>query len=573
MAERGDSASPVKRTSSSRLIAAVLLGLLALLLVAAGVIFLDPFNLHIVDRIRGGYDAAATAIPAESSAYIGIDLLNRNLDDLDAFRELFAAATAGTDVEVADLEQRLDDLLASELSLSLADDVTSWLGQYVGIALVAAELDAFGRLAGFDWVIAAESRDRDASDRFLSRLAQNWADTQRETPSTGSYQGVSLTEFEEIAFGGSGRFVLIGSDLGALQQAIDAQNGTSLADSDSYALTLAQLPRERLLTAFVNGIQLSELLSGIPTPLPYISPENLPTASIRGTALAISLTDEGIQIDTVTSYDPEKMSPFETAALETRVVNPKTASLFPANTLLWLSGQGIDLFWSTLRRSLIAEIGRSDFDESMRLFEREFSINPDEQLFPYLDGEAALGVIPGAIGLLPAAFNVDLGAVAVIGTSDQAGLAANLAAFSSRIGNPIGGLGLVTMVQGSSGQTIYEFSTVLIPDLLFAYGTGNGYMMLGSSNQALQALHFSGGNSLADSSAYRQAIGSFPEEMSAGLFVDVQGLLDAVQGPTPGEEGLGALRALLSPVKHVAAASQATSDTAHTRLVVFVGGE
>jgi hypothetical protein len=573
MAEKEVGGSLAKRTSSSRVITGALLGLVALFLLAAGVIFLDPFNLHIVDRIRGGYDAAATAIPAESSVYVGIDLLNRNFDELDDFREVFVAATTGTDVDVANLEQRLDDLLARELNLSLEDDLKSWLGQYVGIALVAAELDEFGQLAGFDWVISAESRNRDASDQFLARLAQSWAGAQGESPSSEGYAGISLTKFKQIVFGRSGRFVLLGSSSGALHQAIDAQNGVSLADSDGYARTLAQLPRERLLTAYVNGAQLSELLAAVPTPLPHIGPDNLPTASIEGTALAMSLVKEGLQIDAVTSYNPEKLTLLQETALETRVTDPKTPTLFPADALLMLSGQGIDLFWSTLRRSLIAEIGRSDFDESMRLFEREFSINPDEQLFPYLDGEAALGLIPSEIGTISAAAEIDLGAIAVIGTSDQEGLAASLATFSTRIGNPIGGFGLVTTVQGSSEQIIYEFRTVLIPDLLFAYGTGNGYLMLGSSSEALQSMQFSGGGSLATTSAYQQAVQSFTDEMSVGLFADVQGILDVVGERVSDGGSLATMRALLSPIKYVAAGSQAGEDMAHTRLLIFVPRE
>jgi len=46
---------------------------------AAVVVIADPFDLHIKDRLFGGtFDAAAEAMPENTSVYIGVNLLENN---------------------------------------------------------------------------------------------------------------------------------------------------------------------------------------------------------------------------------------------------------------------------------------------------------------------------------------------------------------------------------------------------------------------------------------------------------------------------------------------------------------
>lgn len=552
----------------------VIVGAGLLLLAAVILLFVDPFSWHILDRVRGDYDAALVAIPPDSTAYLSINLLSPSRDRLDTLKEIFSSATSGTGVDLAELQRRIGDAVLQDGGISVEEDIIPWLGQYIGVAAVAVRLDPFGEFDGVDWVISAETRNRGASDQFLTKLKEGWTSSLGETARTSVYDGVTLNQFEQITFGQSGSLVLLGSTPKVIQQAIDAQNGDSLADLPGFDEAVAKLPADRLVTAYTHGDQLNELIASIPTALPRISPENLPTASIRGSALALTLVEEGIQVDSVTVYDPDKLSALQRTALESRSEDPVADELFPADTLLFLSGTGVDLFWASVRRSLIAELGRADFEESMQLFQREFSINPDEALFPLLTGEAAVGLVPSSVGTIASDSGFDVGLIAVAGTSDQASLADNLATFSERIGSPIGGLGAVRSFESEQGVTVYEFSTILIPDLLFAYGVGHGNLLLGSSAEVMQSMTFSGGESLANRPAYRQVWPSFPEMMSPGLFIDVDGLLGLInEGGRKSDQAVSQLSAALQPVEAVASASSVDDNIATTRIIIFVGLE
>ena len=66
-----------------------LIGLVAIIGITVALIFIDPFNWHIRDRFGGEYDAALTAIPADSLAYVGVNMLQY---DADAWNTMSGAA-------------------------------------------------------------------------------------------------------------------------------------------------------------------------------------------------------------------------------------------------------------------------------------------------------------------------------------------------------------------------------------------------------------------------------------------------------------------------------------------------
>ncbi|MFQ5398983.1 MAG: DUF3352 domain-containing protein [Anaerolineae bacterium] len=550
-------------------------GLVIVLLLAAGLAvaaFLDPFGWHLVDRMRGRYDAALAAVPADSSFYVGVNLLNVDQNRLGEIRTALDAATAGTTADFGDARRNLDEMLTQQLGLSLEQDILPWLGQYIGLAVLRVEPDEDGRLAAPDWVLSVETRDRDAADRFLEKLRSGWADFTGTAPAGDEYQGVTITYFDtapaeaRIAFARSKGLVLFGSGPRALRAAIEAQRGNSLADTGAFSELMPELPRGRLLTAFVNGSQLDQIAAVLPEAVPESVAANAPTAAIRGIALSLSLTDAGVQIDGVTAYDEARLSDAQRRALETYVAGTETAVLYPAETYLFLAGRGINLIWDYYHERVAAEMGESDFKESMSLFARQFGINPDTELFPFLDGDAAVGVmrVAGGKSVFPGA--AGLGATAVIGSSDPDTLAAHIAAFSDSIGDPVTGLGTVEKNAPGNDLVTYHFESVLFPAVPLNYGVGRGYLLLGSSQEALSELWPPAGESLADGEGFRQATEALPEGMAPGLYLDVAGLLAFLGQETALEPAVTPFRAIST----IAAGGRADGNLARFTVLVNI---
>ncbi|MFQ5420672.1 MAG: DUF3352 domain-containing protein, partial [Anaerolineae bacterium] len=520
------------RPSSRQLLWGGAAVLLVLVVGSLAVFWLDPFGWHIVERLTGRYDAAIQAIPANSPAYAGVNLLEVNQDKLAALQQTFARAAPDLDEEAA--RSRLDDTLMTELGLSVDEDVLPWIGQYVGFGVISVDLEAESVEEAVQWVVSVESRNREASDAFMQKLADGYAANSGETAVAAVYNDVAITVFPTLAFARSEGLALIGSSQTAVEQAIDAQHGDSMADSELFAEAVQELPADRLLTFFMDAQQVNEIAMSVfkdvfssfadlaETPeseLPNL--DEMQRNYVRGTAVAITLVDEGVQIDSISLFDPEAMTDWERELFNLAQAEADTAVLFPKDTFFYAaSSSGSTAVWNAYRKSIIAQSSREDFDESMRLFEQEFGFNPETDFFPLLDGGLAIGMMPAADSPF-----AGLGGVMAMGTSDEAQMLAALTDINAQLGDPQTGMGTITPL-AVNGLTLFEMDSILLPDIQPVYGVGSGNLWLGTGATAVQNLPQSEAESLASNGRFQTAWQAFPDTLSPVFFMDVTGLLD-----------------------------------------------
>ncbi len=486
-----------------------LAGVVGLVVVAGGVLWADPFGWRLWQRWTGGYDATITAVPRNSTAYVGLNLLNVDQERLGELVSAFADSQPDTPASLAELDQQM----VRTWGISLDNDIRPWLGQYAGFAL----LDVVEEIPGqpvITWVGMVESLDQVAADVFLQKLQDVWANKNGLTAESRIYKGISLTVFDGLVFGRSDNLVLFASSEDGIKEAIETQGETSLADSAVYQEAVNQLPEERMLTVFLNGSQLRELLTVSAAGLSITNPGNFLSPGIEGTAVALLLTETGVQIDAVTLYNPDRLSATHEEILQTPV-EEETAVFFPANTIAYLTGLRLDVLWENYRDAFIAETSEADFADSMALFADEFGLNPDRDLFPLLDGTTALGVLPVTNG--------GVGVTAVIHTTQPGALTTTLETFSATVGNPQTGIGTVTPIT-SNGAPGYQLESVLFPGWAVVYGLQQEYLFIGSEPAAAAALLWQNQPSLANHPPYQQIWQTFPADMQPVGYVDVDGL-------------------------------------------------
>lgn len=505
-------------------------------------LILDPLDLHLVDRLSGDFDAAALAVPPESMVYVGVNLLGAEQTELEALGQQFAATGDGG--------------ILAELGLSLEQDVVPWVGQYAGWALVDVAVDSFNQTAVSHWVFIIEARSTGPADTFLARLAEKWAVRGETTATSQSYEGVDLTVFPDLALGRNGRLLLIGSDAGTVQQAIDAKNGQAIDETDVYAEAVISLPPSRLLTVFVNGADLPQLRDAATvwtgTNLAFVPVDDVYSVGVGG-----FLVDAGVRLDMATTYDREALSPGRLAAVDSVLGRPQTAVNFPANTILYLAGQPFSQTWAAF-----IETEGADFAESMLLLGQQFGFDPAALVFPLLDGETALGVIPSSEGMLAAQTGLNVEAVALLGTSQpgqaQQPLDGLLAAIRA-VPLPIAKL---TDFPVGSGQ-VTELEMTLGPSLRLAVGAADGYVVAATTGAAAQLLHFDNSNTLAQTSAFQQAATLYAQENAPTFYLDVAGLRGAM-----GEET--AVGASLMPIHTIAANSNVVEGIVLNRIYLVL---
>ena len=551
------------------------------------ILFADPFDWNLLQRLDRNFDASAAAMPADTVAYVGVNLLEANVTRMTEIRDAFAAATAGTEFDFEEPMNELDTALDEELGIDFTEDIQPWIGQFMGIGLMDVALPDFESSADptLNWVAAIEARNTEAADAFLAKLTSNIAEQMGETAVSETYQDITFTSFpsddplEEMTFGRSGSLVLIGSGLDAVSQAVDAQNGDSLADTIVYKDTLAQLPLDRLVTLYIDGTELDQFVEDSMAQSPMSTAELATfeqfssTKGMKGIGMGLLVTDAGIQFDSVVTFDPTQLSELQQMSFNTWAAEAKTADIAPQDTLVYMSGSGLNIMWSAIRDLMMVEMSEAEFNESMSLFEQQFGLNPDTDFFPYLDGELAIIVAPSSSGLIADAAEMDLGLTLLVGTSDQAALADSVDTFSTAVGDPQMGMGTVEKTE-ADGLAMYELLSPMFDFMPINYGIGHDYLLISSGTESAHALQFDeDGLSLADSRDYQSVQAAFSDNRRPAVYVNVQGMLDTIGASPLVQEDAAEFdeaTAVFRPIRYFASSNTISENTARGTVIIFI---
>jgi hypothetical protein len=507
------------------------LALLALGLLAAVALLVDPFGWNLLDKVSGLRDEAAQAMPPDTALYAELDLINFDEATITDFSQPFVAALAQPGVE--DLGggiERLDEMLSAEIGLTLREDVMPWLGRSAGLGLTDLTLAPDGSIQGVGWLLVAGSQDRRAADDFLEQLGRQVTELSGIQPAESSYRGQTITSFDlataetplsGLAFTRSTGLVILGSDEATVRAAVDAQKNGSLADQEGYRELAAALPEERGLTLYAEAAQAPELsrLLGNVAPL-AIGPLDLTSLRLPPGAVGVTIVDEGLRLDTV--------SPLAGGATAGEVPGPRQmAGLLPAAALAYLTGDSLNGVWGSFKDSLEAGGNLADFEESMALFSREFGFDPDRELLPLLDDEWTLALLPADEGLLADQSGLPLGLVLLAGSGDPAGLEEALAGLNQGLEDQRLPLDTVE-VAGATAYFVDLESLLGAP--LPLYGIDGQVLFLGTDANSVEQVR-TAGTPLAGDSGHARATALLPEGYEAAAFLDLTRLMSLLDGP------------------------------------------
>jgi hypothetical protein len=575
MIEETTPAKSNRRTMLIGGVSAVLLGCCALLVVAGLVVIVDPFDLNIIGRLTGRYDAAAAAMPPDAGFYAGVNLLNLNPAEISRLTQPFIEAVGDPNLDSFEgAQDEFYDEVESASGIDIETDVIPWLGQHLGFGITEMDFASFGEFDSVTWILAAEVRDRDAADAFLIKFRDELAASSGNEIAEQTYEDVTLFEMqsqtpdEQIAFGRSGGLFIIGANLAAAQSAIDAQNGSSLDENDDYRRIMGDLPNGRALTVYASGQSLRELLeqnqgaAGVP-----FNPGGLPLTNFGSAAVAFSIVDPGLQIDIVSLFDQDELTANQQAMFAAAAQPVETAGLFPDQTVAFLSGSRLDLLWLSIRESTGDETA---FDESMDAFAQEFGVNPGTELFPLLNGQWALGIVAGQSGFLAEELEIPLGLAFIAGTDRPAELTATLDAIRAALEGQL----LIVESGESDGLTGYQVS--LGEDLppAFSFGLEQDYFFIATSQETAAAV-FAGGPALAESEQYQAVESEFAGDINLSFYLDVRALLGTLREGRTGFELQDFNEAIqgLEPLRAVALGNAYDDDIRRTQIIIFIETE
>lgn len=526
-------------------------GFVAILAIALILLLINPFQLRLIGRLSGNYDAAASAMPAETDLYMGINLLNARPDRLERlaplglpFMYLFGdelqsslpETTGEGGIPSAGMLAQIDQAIQSEFGITLSQDVTPWIGQYLGFGLVG--LSESGGQSEPRLVLAVEARSPGSADAFLEKLANGISGRQNAQFDQVEYNGAKLYtqrnsgQADQLVFGRSGRMVLFTTGLESFQQAVDAQNNNSLADDPTFRDLLQNLPRQNIAKLYLPDEMIDRalfsLLPGVADPYTSLALNTLaPSMAIpawSGSMLSVSQVDSGLQIDAFNAFDLQELSETERRTLEGGTGESRLVNKIPINTIAYISGDRLDVKWDSVVRTLASQTGESA-DTYVNMLEQELGFDPGSDLFAYLDGEWMLSIVPSDSGEFAQKENIKLGYFFIAEVEE-----------SERLRNT-----LQSLLGGSSAQSFRNFVPLDIDNgivyeaygygdtfPLFAYGINQGYFVVGSSGKLIKEM-FNSQRSISESDIFRQVLASLPAGTPPTFFMDVQGFLKIIR--------------------------------------------
>jgi hypothetical protein len=496
----------------------------------------------------GGDGSGSSADPASLAppkSPLFVEATVRPEGEMQANIASLAKSIAGVDdlggLIVSELESSAS---SSGEELDYEKEIEPWLGERGGLF--------FQRYDGSDFSgygVAIQTTDAAATRDFVDKQAEGGDEPVKD----GSYQGVDfkVQSDDGTTVGVIGGFIAIAEDEATFKRMVDASEGESLAEEDSFSSAVDAAPSGSFADAFVDVGELIDQSGGSidPEARQFLDSAGIDPEEATAVASLIPGSDQ-VEIDVSSDVGGE---------------NPPTGD---ASGLL-----------SSLPASSVAAVASADFGK--RLVEA----------IDRIDAEGIPGQVPphkfkstlkeAGIDVEKAVSSIGDLAVFAEGNSKSSltGAAVLTASGSKEATNTVSNLGLLLRASGTAGITAISGkvsgfsirSDELGPKPIVVAAEGERIAIGYGLPAAKQALAAGSDRSLGDSPAYKEAVSALGGTPISG-FVDGPAALKLASALVPaGDEGFSKAKRYLTKIDYLAIGSGAAGELSTAKLIAGIG--
>ena len=491
-----------------------------------------------------------------------------------------------------DWREDLEESLQDELDVDLQNDVLTWIGPEVSLAIRDIEPDD----AELEAAITIDVRDHEAAGDFLLE----WIEFQEEEYGT-DFDRSSKGEFdvwvsEDEIYGLSDQLLIATTDerlLSAIIQRADGDVEKSLDQDDYFKAAREALPTRRFTSLYVNGEKAGSIIEDTEFGQYFDSAfyEELPDWA----SASAGWIEDGIVLDVVAPLSEEVVS----VVSETKPLS-SPARLMPANTVAMLAfsfDPDVENWREALREYDFSELMEDfehldDFDPSdfpsdapfdpanmnmahlldfvLIAFDIVTGVDLERDFFAYLEGEMILGVPEFDYERVyedPEGNAVDAAALLSYQEIDEAELANTMEELTDWLGS-FGGLDISEADVGAQNDA----KVVELPDVDYSpgYVLHDGHLTIATTEEMLERvvqLQNGEARSLAQDDEYRRAIGHLSHDQYIQIYLDLQSLVEIgnIDESDLTKSQVRFLREILGSLAVVS-----TQDDSHDRLQVAI---
>jgi hypothetical protein len=485
----------------------------------------------------------ATLAPPKSPLFIEATVQPQG--ELKSNVESLAKSLGGVDdlsgLIVSEIESSAD---SSDEEFDYAKEVEPWLGEKGGLFLQEYDGDDF---EGYG--VAIQTTDTGATQDFIDKRSE----ASDEVPEEGSYEGVDYkTQTDDgTTIGVVGDFLVFAEDTQTFKEMVDASNGESLADEETYASTVDAAPSGSFADVFVDVGGLIDQSGGTidPEARQFLDSAGIDPDEATAVASLIPGSDQ-VEIDFSSNLGGE---------------NPPTGD---ASQLL-----------GSLPADSFAAFASADFGSRFGEAIDQIDANGIPGEVP--PHKFKSGLEEAGIDLEKIAASVgDLGVFAAGNSERSLGGAAVLAMKDAKEAtNTVANIGLLLRATGTPGITAISGkasgfsirSADLGPKPLVIAAQGERIAIAYGLPAATQALATDSGDTLADSPTYKEAVSALGSTPIAGFVDGPAALKLAAALVPPGEDDFREAKRYLTKIDYLAIGSGSSGELATAKLIAGIG--
>jgi hypothetical protein len=549
-------------------------GVLAICLCVAAILFAVFDPLGIIARLTGKHDPIAQAAPPDTQFFMNVNLLQLQSEEFIELVSTFSQASGGE--EITDFQgfiDMIDEELEDEIDMTIREDVQPWIGQFVGLGIKGIESgDMYDSSA--DLYLIVEALDKEEADEFLAKAMRIIKEENDQDFIEQTYEGHTIYELdtqwedERVALCRAGGLVILTNNAETVKHIIDAQKGDSLAENGEYQTLIAELPKDRLMTFYLDPDFMETFYGSLDLPTDVES--NAQMSAMEGLAMSLSATNVGIQMDVILSYDLDLLPEEQRTLMQESIGEPRTATFYPKQTYLYFRSAHLDQMLTSFQEGLYGVTDEAEVEEAMEMFAEQFGFNPQTDIFPYLDGEWALGLFDDSQGLLANQLDIPLGVLLVVESSDPTALQE----MGEKVAQGLQDTGEFDVTQSeSNGIDIFQIIDPYMQETLFVYGVKESFLFIGLDVETIEDA-YGDRLSLEQNPRYKDGWDAFPSDMQPAMYLDVEGIYNLLTGDLSDISPLYEEEAeVMSPIEIIeVGARNISEDMYHSLLIMFVEG-
>lgn len=328
-----------------------------------------------------------------------------------AWQTLGQFGSAETQAQVDGQLQNFQQSLLEDTGLSLEEDILPLLESVLLALLPPTSVDS----ADAPEVLAVISTTNPVKALGLLTKVEQGEETKIAVT---EHQGVQLTEItrsdgQQLFSAILDQRLVISPLRRPVEMAIEtAQGEPSLADSPQAAAALKGGDADALARLYIPdyGDLVTQLINFSPDAAP-LSPEALAQLDkVNSVQAGLTVEPEGLRLRAMTQLD-SSLRPDDYQSGPSRAVER-----FPAETVAFFSGQGVSQYWGEINQQAETLPESAMVFDLMRNAVASVDIDLDRDVFGWMTGEFAFGILPVNQGLVG---QVGMGAVLVLDSGDR----------------------------------------------------------------------------------------------------------------------------------------------------------